>query len=326
MCGGAVHTRLTRPAPSLLDRAVALDGLASLLRAGLTLPVALEAWAHAVPRSVGERLRDVERLTALGAPVERALDGAEELLGEDVDSLRAAIDLSTEVGVDPIPLLARTSNLIRGRAESDAAGRSSAAGARLSGGMVGGLPLVALPLLPMAHAPIFDPAGATILFLGLVLTVAGLVWIQRLVPRPVPADEPVAALADHMAAALRAGAPLDVAFDAARRFGTGPLREQLDDVRRRLVLGQPLAEALDAADPIVLGPIAVLLLRAERLGTPPAAGLEALAETLRAARRHRFDREMRRAPVLMVLPLVLCVLPAFGLLAIVPFLRGIAFG
>ena len=321
-----VRAQLGRSSPSLFDRAAALDGLASLLRAGLTVLAALEEWPDAVPRSVGAELRDASRLVALGAPLPRALDPAAGLLGSDLDAVHVALELSLEMGVDPIPLLTRPSTLIRARAEEDAAGRSSAAGARLSGAMVGGLPLVALPLLPMAHAPILDAAGAPLLFLGLILTVAGLVWIHHLIPRPVRGDEPVAAFLDHLAAAFRAGAPLAVAFDVTSRLATGPLAQELEGVGKRTALGQPLAEALDAADPIGLGSTAAVLRRADRLGTAPAAGLEALAEARRAAARHRFDREMRRAPVLMVLPLVLCVLPAFGLLAIVPFLRGIAFG
>ena len=37
-----------------------------------------------------------------------------------------------------------------------------------------------------------------------------------------------------------------------------------------------------------------------------------------------FEAEMRKAPVRMVLPLTLCILPSFGFLPLAPFLRGIA--
>jgi hypothetical protein len=44
----------------------------------------------------------------------------------------------------------------------------------------------------------------------------------------------------------------------------------------------------------------------------------------RAARSRDFDAAMRRAPVLMVVPLVICVLPSFLLLGVAPFLRGLS--
>ena len=322
-----MRTRLKRAAaPTLVDRAVTIEALVSLLRAGLSVPCSLEEWPDSVPDNVAPHLRNVARSVALGAPVAAALGSATAFFGDDIDVVRAAVELNEVAGVDPIPLLVRAATLTRARAEADATGKAAAAGARLSGGMVGGLPLVALPLLPMAHAPILDPPGSALLVLGLILTAAGMVWIHRLVPRAHPDDEPVAAFLDHVVAALRAGAPLGIAFDVTFRLAPRSLQAELAVVRGRTDLGQPLADALEAEDGPAFGAVAAVLRRAERLGTPPASALEVLAETRRTAARHAFEREVRRAPILMVVPLVLCVLPAFGLLAIVPFLRGIAFG
>ena len=48
----------------------------------------------------------------------------------------------------------------------------------------------------------------------------------------------------------------------------------------------------------------------------------ALAREARLDRRRRAEARARRVPVLLLFPLVLCVLPAFGLLTVVPLLVG----
>jgi Flp pilus assembly protein TadB len=243
-------------------------------------------------------------------------------MGEDIVSLKAVIDLHSEVGADPIPMLERVAMTIARRADSESAGRAASAGAKLSGAIVGGLPLVSLPLLPMAHAPLLDAAGLALLFFGLVLTCAGMLWMWRLVPAAGPGDDPLVLLADHVAAALAAGASLSTALDAATRRAPGTLAS----AGRRARLGQPWPEALMAVAPEGSQALVTALRRAERLGVPPARTLAEFADARRAAASRAFERTVRRAPVLMVLPLVLCVLPAFGLLAVLPFLRGITLG
>jgi hypothetical protein len=70
--------------------------------------------------------------------------------------------------------------------------------------------------------------------------------------------------------------------------------------------------------------MSVTLDRAARKGLPTADGLEAFAAQRDAAIARQLDRMIRRAPVLMAIPLVACVLPSFLLLGVVPFLRGFA--
>lgn len=322
-----MRVRLKRTHPTdLRDRAASLDALASLLGAGLTMYNAFEEWPEAVSPELKPRLLKVARLARLGIAPERVLDAASEVLADDVQAVLAAIELGARSGVDPVPLLRRAASLARSREESTAAGRAASAGAKLSGWMVGGLPLVAVPLVPMGRAPIFDTAGLILLFLGITLTITGMVWMFRLVPRSPSTDEPIALFFDHVAAGLRSGAPLTTALDVTCAVAANELREPLARARRQAALGRAWPDALHCVDPDGLGDVRTALGRAQRLGTPPAAALEALAEGRRAAARHDFERRVRRAPVLMVLPLVLCVLPAFGFLAIVPFIRGIAFG
>ncbi len=65
-------------------------------------------------------------------------------------------------------------------------------------------------------------------------------------------------------------------------------------------------------------PLAAVLVSGMRYGTPVIDPLDRLASDARVARRRRAETEARRLPVLMLLPLVLCGLPSFVLLAVVP--------
>jgi len=93
-------------------------------------------------------------------------------------------------------------------------------------------------------------------------------------------------------------------------------------VERRCRLGSPLAEALDdlAAREPPLRAVAEALAVAERTGAPTAELLARLADEERAALRRRAEAHARRVPVRLLFPLVFLVLPAFGLLTVVPAL------
>jgi Flp pilus assembly protein TadB len=61
---------------------------------------------------------------------------------------------------------------------------------------------------------------------------------------------------------------------------------------------------------------------AERWGAPPAEALAARAEALRGRARLQAEAEAGRAAVRLAFPLVLCFLPAFVLLTVVPTVAG----
>jgi Flp pilus assembly protein TadB len=90
---------------------------------------------------------------------------------------------------------------------------------------------------------------------------------------------------------------------------------------RRAEAGESFADALDAAsvdlDPAGR-PLINLLVAAESDGGVLAAGLARVSDEARHRRRSAAEIRARRLPVTMLLPLVLCVLPAFGLLAVAP--------
>lgn len=136
------------------------------------------------------------------------------------------------------------------------------------------------------------------------------------------ADLPLAA--DLMAAALRAGAPVDRASAAVSDALGGPLGERLLRVARSLRLGAEPSEAwrhlsgVPGADRLVGAAI-----RSAASGAALAGALTRLADDLRADRAMAIESTARRAGVLIVLPLGLCFLPAFILAGLVPVIVAV---
>lgn len=122
--------------------------------------------------------------------------------------------------------------------------------------------------------------------------------------------------------AVGAGLSVHQAVEAVAVRAPAPVGTALDEVVRRVHLGERLGDALDAlavlGDPAL--PLAAGLRGAARHGAPLADALERVAVDARLLRRRRAEEDARRLPVQMLFPLVMCVLPAFGLLAVVPLL------
>lgn len=104
-----------------------------------------------------------------------------------------------------------------------------------------------------------------------------------------------------------------------------PLAAAFRAVADRVRAGQRFADAIDAlphhAGPLAR-PVADALAAADRYGLPLAPMLESLVDEARRQRRRNAEAEARQLPVRLSLPLVLCTLPAFVLVAIVPLLVG----
>ena len=136
------------------------------------------------------------------------------------------------------------------------------------------------------------------------------------------ADLPLGA--DLLAAALRAGAPVDRAAAAVADALDGPLGARLGRIARSLRLGAGPQEAwshlagVTGAERLVAAAV-----RSSASGGALAAALERLAGDLRAERSLAVEAAAQRAGVLIVLPLGLCFLPAFLLAGLVPVLVAV---
>jgi tight adherence protein B len=201
-------------------------------------------------------------------------------------------------------------------------GRVAAAGAKLSGRMVAALPLLFVPFRPIGRAPMFDGIGIVTLVLGISLALAGMSWIARLVPAPPQRDDPEDRFVRSAVVLLRGGMPLRQALGVAAGSAGGEPRTASDHV----ALGASWGEALDLCSDPLLRSMSNVVDRGERLGASVTAELQELADRRRGMVERSFEARLRRAPVLMMVPLTLCVLPSFGFLALTPFVRGLVSG
>ena len=108
---------------------------------------------------------------------------------------------------------------------------------------------------------------------------------------------------------------LDSASAIRRRFFGRAALEHLDETLEDF--GQTCGPRARAFASAVTGSM--------RTGIGLAPEMDRLGRELRDDRRRRLEGKVRRLPVLLLFPLVLCVLPALGLVAIVPVLVA-AFG
>ena len=130
---------------------------------------------------------------------------------------------------------------------------------------------------------------------------------------------------DHLGLAVGAGLTLPVALRQVRRWLVGPIRELVDESLTRLDAGASLVDTLGHLGrglPDTARRPVVVIVAATCDGAPLGQSLARAADEARHTRRREAEARARRLPVLMLLPLVLCVLPAFVLLTLVPLVVG----
>lgn len=151
-------------------------------------------------------------------------------------------------------------------------------------------------------------------------------WRQAAARRLAIRAEAAPAVLDLLGAALLAGLNPHLAVLRVAERVPEILQDELALAAAVLRLGGTPAAAMRAAAERSgldeLGAAAGALEAAERWGAPPAEALAARAEALRSRARLRAEAEAGRAAVRITFPLVLCFLPAFVLLIVVPAVAG----
>jgi hypothetical protein len=152
--------------------------------------------------------------------------------------------------------------------------------------------------------------------------VAGLGQRRRSARRDAELARELPVVIDLLAVAVGAGCTPFLAVGVAAQWAPPVLAHHLAAVPRDCSLGVSFAEALErgARERPVLQPLADALLASERYGAPVGDALTRLADEERAALRRRAEARARTVPVRLLFPLVFLVLPAFGLLSVVPVL------
>jgi len=128
---------------------------------------------------------------------------------------------------------------------------------------------------------------------------------------------------DLVRLALASGGSVLLALRAVSADPVGPVSRALGRAVAGVEAGHRMADALDEL-PSSLGepvrPLIRALVASERYGIELGSTLGRLADDARDDRRRRAQTQARRVPIRMLLPLVLCILPAFVLLTLVPTL------
>ena len=140
--------------------------------------------------------------------------------------------------------------------------------------------------------------------------------------------EAVPDVIDLFAVAIAAGLNNRLALRAvATQAPPGELTDALARVDERVTsAGARLADAIERL-PDELGtdavrPLVAAITDAERYGAALGPTLDRLADDARRSQQRRAEEAARRIPVKLLLPLVTCILPAFGLLTVAPLIAG----
>lgn len=120
--------------------------------------------------------------------------------------------------------------------------------------------------------------------------------------------------------ALGGGLSVPAALGLVGPRAPDPLGPALTGAHVRFRHGEPLAESLARVidETTSARPLVAILVAAHSDGAPSAEPLARLAADLRVARQRDAETRARKVPVRLLFPLVLCTLPAFILITVVP--------
>lgn len=152
--------------------------------------------------------------------------------------------------------------------------------------------------------------------------VAGTVARRRASRERADLEREMPMVVDLLQVAVGAGSSPFRAIEVAARWGPERAGVAFRGVLASVRLGEPLAVALGrlGARRPVLAPLTDVMVATEQLGTPAGPALGRVADEVRADLRRRAEARARVLPVKLLFPLVFLVLPAFGLLTVVPTL------
>ncbi|MFD0867262.1 type II secretion system F family protein, partial [Tessaracoccus lubricantis] len=129
---------------------------------------------------------------------------------------------------------------------------------------------------------------------------------------------------DFLSVCLDAGQPMRSAVEAVAAVSPAATRGVLREVGAQLALGRAGPDAWERLRPHpVWGRAAADIARAERSGTSLSGVLRVHAEDARQEARDQSLKAARTVGVRSVVPLMVCFLPAFILIGVVPIVAGL---
>ncbi|WP_348786732.1 type II secretion system F family protein [Leifsonia sp. NPDC080035] len=287
------------------ELAETVEALAVLLDAGVS-PVS--AWAYVGEESGHLQLRRAAADIAGGIVAGDALAAAAARAADDgLRVLAAAWTVAEEAGAALAPALRGVAEALRDRAETARDIDASLSGPRSTARLTGWMPVVGLLMavgmgIDVVGTLFGSAVGWTLVVGGASLMVAGRFWTRRMVSRAIARGAGAVAGTDHelMAIALAGG---------------GSVADARALVDRALV-----RTGLRTSDPASLERV---LRISERAGAPAVELLLASARQERRSARASGRAAASALAVRLLLPLGVCVLPAFLLLGVAPVVLGL---
>lgn len=160
--------------------------IASSLRAGLSLLQAMRVTAHEAPPPLSRNLARVVDRASMGVPLAEALQAwARDGDGADVRLVASVLQIHRRTGGDLPLVLDGVAQTLRERNAQTRESRSLTAQARLSGMVLGLLPIgffLFLSVMSPADmaAAYHSSAGLSAIFAGIVLQLGAFLWIRHL--------------------------------------------------------------------------------------------------------------------------------------------------
>lgn len=164
-----------------------LSLLSNALKAGLSLPQALDTVARNTVAPIADELSRVIREMNIGSPTERALTAMVRRTGsEDLDLIVTAIGIQASVGGNLARILDSISHTIRQRVQVKGQIAAMTAQARASGWVITLLPVIVATILyfitPTYFRPMFsDGLGLSLLIVAGISILVGNFFIRRIV-------------------------------------------------------------------------------------------------------------------------------------------------
>ena len=246
--------------------------------------------------------------------------------------LAVAARLAHATGAPLAPILEACAAAAREGAESALARDVALAGPRMSARVLAWLPLAGLALAVLIDADVLrvlaSPLGAALVAVAALLTLAGRLWMRRLVSRAQSPPTATGVMLHAVRAALAAGADIPSALAAVgNAMAPEPTLAsegaRLQSVAVALANGDPWDEAWDGVDAREL---ADGLRLAWTRGSHAAPMLLAAAAGADLRRRRAAQVAAGELSVRLTLPLALCLLPAFVVAGILPLLVSLVGG
>ena len=150
-----------------------------------------------------------------------------------------------------------------------------------------------------------------------------IIWLRRRVRgRKLAIWKSLPDTFDLVTVSVEAGLGLDAAMRQVAEKVRGPLSDEIAQTLREVGMGRARREALeDMAQRTDVPEVATFvnaIVQAEQLGTSIGRVLRSQAVMLRIRRRQKAEATARRAPIKMVFPLVLCIMPSFFIVTVGP--------